>query len=201
MKRNIDKGLLLALLVICMTAFTWKKADKYILDIQKSKITWQAGKIVGGDHKGEIPFASGSFLAEDKALVGGEFLADVNGLKVTDLSGSGAERLAGHLKNQDFFETDKHPTARFKIATVTYNGKEQATITGNLTIKDITKPLTFTASVHVTDNQIHAVAQGVKVDRTQYNVKYRSGNFFSDLGDKAIKDEFTLDIELFASKQ
>lgn len=200
MKKNMNRGILLVLIVVCTAAFTWKKEDKYVLDVQKSKIEWQGGKIIGGDHKGEIPLTSGSFIVENNSLVGGDFLADVNGLKVTDLSGSGADRLAGHLKNQDFFETEKYPTASFKITKAVYSGKDQATITGDLTIKGVTKPVAFPATIHITDSQVHALAKGVKIDRTQFNVKYRSGNFVAGLGDKAIKDEFTLDIELFASK-
>lgn len=193
-------SLALAMITVSLTAFTWKRADKYTLNIEKSKIIWQGGRVVGGDHKGEIPFKSGSFIVEKDALAGGEFVADVNAIKVTDLEGSGAERLTGHLKNEDFFETAKYPNANFKITKVAYTGKDQATITGNLTIKDVTKPITFPATVHTSAQQVHAVAKGIKIDRTQYNVKYRSGNFFSGLGDKAINDEFTLDIEILATK-
>lgn len=200
MKRIINLNLMLALVIVSMAAFTWTRADKYVLDVEKSKIIWQGGRVVGGDHKGEIPFKSGSFLVESEALKGGEFVADVNAIKVTDVEGSGAERLTNHLKNEDFFETEKYPNAGFKITKVAYTGKDQATVTGDLTIKDVTKSITFPATVHTSAQQVHAVAKGIKIDRTQYNVKYRSGNFFSGLGDRAINDEFTLDIEILAKK-
>ncbi|WP_028295768.1 YceI family protein [Olivibacter sitiensis] len=197
MNRIFNLILLMAVVVVG-TAFINKRADKYTLDVQKSKISWQADKIVGSGHKGEIPFTSGSLLVEKEALVGGDFVANVDGLKITGESNPG--RLEGHLKNEDFFETNKYPTATFKITKVAYSSKDKATVTGDLTIKGITNAISFPATIHSSAQQIHAVAEGIKIDRTKFNVKYRSGSFFSDLGDKAIKDEFTLDIELVAKK-
>src|SRR5690606_24220128 len=104
-----------------------------------------------------------------------------------------------HLKNEDFFDAPKFPEATFDIAKVSGSGNDLS-VTGRLTIKGITKSVTFPAVVHQSGNTVHATAKGVKIDRTQFDIKYRSGNFFSGLGDRAISDEFQLDIELVAAK-
>jgi polyisoprenoid-binding protein YceI len=119
---------------------------------------------------------------------------------ITSTDGAGA-RLEGHLKADDFFGVEKFPTANFVITKVTPAAAAgKLTVSGNLTIKGITKPISFPATLAVKGNSLSAVAKGVKVDRTKYDIRYGSKSFFDSIGDKAIDDEFTLDITLVASK-
>ena len=138
----------------------------------------------------------------DGVLTGGSFTIDMAGLAVTDLqAGRGKEKLEGHLKSADFFNTAEHPTATFEITQVfPVDTKGQYRVKGNLTIKGNTNDVKFNAMVSVDGDTITATAEDVVVDRTDYDVRYGSGSFFSNLGDKTIYDEFMIGITLVAKK-
>lgn len=193
MKKN---SLLLSLLAgfIFLASFTKIKDDVYTVDVERSTIDWSAKKVLGG-HVGTVKISSGTLIYNEKGLKGGSFVMDLANLT------SDNARLTTHLKNDDFFSVDKFPSSKFEITKVTKVGTDRVSITGNLTIKGITNPITFQASVKQQKGVIVAVASGVKVDRTKYDIKYRSKNFFGDIGDKAIEDEFELNINLSAKKK
>ncbi|WP_257670654.1 YceI family protein [Parapedobacter tibetensis] len=187
------------MLLLASYAFTFPMADVFEVDASKSKIAWMGQNVAGGKHTGEIAISKGDLTMEDDQLVAAHFTADINAITVTDLTGDRATRLTDHLKSEDFFDAPKFPEATFKITKVSGSGNNLS-ITGDLTIKKITKSVTFPAAAHKSDNSVHATVKGIKIDRTQFDVKYRSENFFSGLGDRAISDEFELDIEIFATK-
>lgn len=108
--------------------------------------------------------------------------------------------MVAHLKNQDFFDVEKFPTASFVVTSVKTD-KNAAQILGKMTIKGITKDLTFPAEVTYSKDVVVSKAVGIKVNHTLYDVKYRSGSIFSGLGDGAIEDDFVLDITLVAEKK
>jgi polyisoprenoid-binding protein YceI len=113
-------------------------------------------------------------------------------LIVTDLkAGKGKEDLEGHLKADDFFGTEKYPTAKLAFKTIADKGNGLYTITADLTIKSSTNPITF--DFNVTTN---SATTTLVVDRTNYDIKYGSGSFFSNLGDKTISDNFDLTVAL-----
>lgn len=185
---------------LLFSAFSALSQEVYSVDAQKSKILWVGQNVAGGKHNGELNLKSGQLNYKGNNLAGGEFTADINSIVVTDITGNGATRLANHLKNEDFFDTPKFPEGKFKITKVSGTGSD-ITITGDLTLKNITHSITFPAKLNKSGNSIHAVAKDIKIDRTKFDIKYRSGNFFSGLGDRAIADEFQLDVELFAEKK
>lgn len=193
MKKNNVVFSMLAIF-IALASFTTRKDDVYIVDNGRSTIDWSAKKVVGG-HIGNVKISSGTLVYDGKNLKGGSFVMDLANLT------SDNARLTTHLKNDDFFSVDKHPTSKFEITTVSAAGTDRVNITGNLTIKGITHPITFPASVKQQKGIIVAVASGVKVDRTKYDIKFRSKSFFGDIGDKAIDDEFELNINLSAKKK
>lgn len=166
----------------------------YHVDAQQSKLTWGAKKVTGS-HAGNINIASGQLELEGSALKGGAFTLDTRSITVTDIT---SERLTNHLKSDDFFSVEKHPTATFVITSVSPKGGNNFDVTGKLTIKGITNPISFPAEVAVAGGKATAKAT-IKVDRTKFDIKYRSTNFFENLGDKAIYDDFTLDVELVAN--
>ncbi|QIL77391.1 YceI family protein [Hymenobacter sp. HDW8] len=176
----------------------------YAVQPQLSTLGW-VGKKVTGEHSGNVQFKEGNVLVRGNQLVGGTFVVDMNSLKVTDLKDADSNgKLVGHLKADDFFGVEKNPTATFKITNITpikgaAADANNATITGDLTIKGITKPITFPAKIGVKNGM--AAATGVAtIDRTKYDIKYGSKSFFEGIGDKAIYDEFTLSFNVIAKK-
>lgn len=179
-------------------SFIAGKTDSYKVDPDKSTLVW-TGKKVTGEHKGTIPLSSGTISLEDKKLKGGTFELNVAGLTVTDIADKdGNAKLVGHLKNDDFFSTAKYPTAKYVITSVESKDGDNYLVKGNLTIKGITKPVNFPAVVKTNGKTLTATGT-ISVDRTQYDIKFKSASFFENLGDKAILDDFLLDVTLVAS--
>jgi polyisoprenoid-binding protein YceI len=194
------KKLTLTLAAITVLFFAFKPASTtYKVDTAASKIVW-TGKKITGEHTGEIKLASGTLSADGKKLVDGNFAIDMTTMTCTDLDATNGAKLLGHLNSDDFFSTEKNKVAQFKITNVSTETAGSVNITGDLTIKGITNKITFPASVQQKGNVIVAVAKGVKVDRTKYDIKYGSKSFFASIGDKAISDDFELDINLVAKK-
>lgn len=195
------KKILLFLAAVSSAALFSFKAGKeasYKVDAKQSSLVW-VGKKVTGEHKGNIEVSSGSFIIADKKLKGGNFELNVAGLTVTDIAEADKNaKLVEHLKNDDFFSTAKFPKAKFVITSVTSKGGDNYDVTGNLTIKGITHPTTFPAVVKADAKTLTATGI-VTVNRTKYDIKYKSASFFENLGDKAIYDDFTLDVKLVAA--
>lgn len=188
--------ILLFVAVVALSAF--KNPDKpltYTVDAAKSSITW-LGKKVTGAHNGTITLKSGSLNVNGKSVTGGTFVIDMTSIKDAD----GSEKLEGHLKADDFFGSAKFATSTFVITKVTGTGTK-IKVSGNLTIKGITKPLSFPATVAVsTDGTVSALAGKIIVDRTKYDIRYGSKSFFDSIGDKAIDDNFEIAVKLVAKK-
>lgn len=194
------KKITLILCFIATSLWAFKPAlDTYTVDVKKSKIEW-IGKKLTGEHTGEIKLSSGVLNYEGETLTGGSFMMDMKSITNKDLSKSSAINLLGQLKSEDFFSVDKYPIAKFVITSVKNISAENVNIAGDLTIKGITKPISFMAAIKKRGNILVAVANGVRVDRAKYNIRYGSKSFFADLGDKAIDDEFELNITLLARK-
>ena len=189
MKRNI---LSLALaLVFGSTAIAGPvKGEKKEVKTDASKVTWKAYKVTGS-HTGTIGLKSGALMFDDGKLTGGEFTVDMTTINTTDLQGDYKAKLDGHLHSDDFFSTASNPTSSLVFTKVKASGKNSYKVTGDLTIKGITKPVTFDMSIYGSK-----ATATLKVDRAQYNVKYGSGSFFENLGDKTIYDEFDLVVDL-----
>lgn len=182
--------------MLALTAFVAPgfKADVYKVDVQKSTLTW-VGKKVTGSHNGTINIQSGNLLFTGKKLSGGNFVIDMTSIKDADKSA----RLEAHLKNDDFFASDKFATSEFTIKKVTAAGNK-LTVNGDLKIKGITQPITFPASlVWNADGSVTAIAEKIIVDRTKYDIKYRSEGIM-DIGDKLIYNNFELSVKLVARK-
>ncbi|WP_333574923.1 YceI family protein [Sphingobacterium sp.] len=183
----------LTLAIICLTSMAFAQKASYKINTQSSTIKWNAKKVVGG-HEGTINLQDGIIQIDKGKITSGNFTIDMNSLACTD-----APKLTGHLKNEDFFNVPSYPTTKFVISKVD-NSKGNPIITGNLTIKNKTKSISFPAKVTTTADGLSAEAKGVKVNRLDFDIQYRSASFFSDLGNKAIEDEFTLDIQIRATK-
>lgn len=164
--------------------------DKKQVNTEKSKVTWKAYKVTGS-HYGTVVLKEGTLTFDGDKLSGGQFVVDMGTLQATDLQGEYKDKLDGHLKSDDFFGVTKYPTSKLVFSKVKSTGKNSYEVKGELTIKGITKPVTLDVSIY--GNKATATA---KVDRTLYDIKYNSGNFFENLGDKVIYDEFDLVVDL-----
>lgn len=173
-------------------------AAEFKVDAKASQLKW-TGEKVTGSHWGYVNIKSGVVNVDHNKIKNGNFDIDMTSLSVKDIEGEYHDKLVGHLKSDDFFSVEANPVSAFKIKWVKDNGNNTAKITGDLTIKGITKQLTFDAKYTLTGDKMVAEAT-IPVDRTKYDIKYGSGSFFDSLGDKTIYDEFILDLKLVAKK-
>jgi polyisoprenoid-binding protein YceI len=180
----IASALLLAVSVI-VSAQTKK------VDVSKSTVKW-VGKKVTGEHSGTIAIKQGSLVFKGAKLAGGKFVIDMTKIVVTDLqAGQGKEDLEKHLNADDFFGVKKFSTSTLVFKTIADKGNGVYTITADMTIKSITKPVVFDMTVAG-----NTATANVVVNRTEYDIKYGSGTFFQNLGDKTISDNFDLNVSL-----
>jgi len=181
------KPIALALFIAISTLAT---AQNKKIEVTKSKIEW-LGKKMTGQHNGTVNFKGGTLVFKGKKLTGGSFVVDMTSITTTDLQGESRDNLNGHLKADDFFGTDKFPTSKLVFKKVIDKGNGVFTVTADLTIKDITAPVTFDMNV-----KGNLASTKFAIDRTKYGIKYGSGSFFDNLGNKAINDEFELTVSM-----
>jgi polyisoprenoid-binding protein YceI len=170
----------------------------YKVDAAKSSVDWKGYKVTG-EHEGILSLASGMINMDGDKITGGEFTIDMTSLTVTGLDAKMQGKLEGHLKSADFFGVEAHPTATLVITKVKSKGGVFI-VTGDLTIKKITHPVEF-ETVIKENNGVMTATSKIIVDRSKYDVRYGSSSFFDNLGDKAIYDNFDLNIELVFSEQ
>ena len=188
--KYLKQAVLLILTIGCfftLQSFTVEKEDVKIKD---SALTWVGSKVTGS-HEGTIELRSGYLTLDNNDLVGGEFVIDMTTIVCTDLSGKGKASIEGHLKSDDFFSVDNFPTASLTILSVKKKGLGQYQVNANITIKGMTQEIMFDAEIKEKTAKAKLV-----IDRTEFGIIYKSGNFFEELADKAIYDEFKLSIEL-----
>lgn len=189
--KNRVKTIVLALVVATFTfAFTPIEDGVKEVKVETSSVTWKGYKVTGS-HMGSIALKEGSLEFKDDKLVGGEFTIDMTSVENTDMEGEYKTKLEGHLKSDDFFGVQTYPTAKLVFNKVKSTGKNSYEVTGDLTIKGKTNPVTFDMSIY--GNKATA---NLKIDRTKFDVRYGSTSFFDNLQDKAIYDEFDLITDL-----
>jgi len=192
MKKGVLSIALAMIFGVTATATEPVDGEKKEIKTETSTVTWKAYKVAGG-HEGTINLTEGHLIFDGSKLTGGEFVVDMTSMVSTDLADDpdSKGKLEGHLKSDDFFGVATHPTSKLIITSAKPFNDKSYTVTGDLTIKGITKPITFVISTF----EGKATAT-LKVDRAKYDVKYGSGSFFENLGDKTIYDEFDLIVEL-----
>jgi len=154
-----------------------------------STVLWFAEKVTG-KHNGTVGLKQGDLKVDGNKLVGGSFVIDLTSIVCKDLTDPNFnKKFITHITSGDFFEVEKFPTASFTITKVANQ------VSGNMTIKGITKAITFPAEITVNKGKVSAKAD-ITLDRTDYNIKYGSKKFFESIGDKAIYDDFKLSIQL-----
>ena len=173
--------------------------DHVRVDAEKSTVKWKGSKITEG-HEGFIQIQKGVLMIEHGTLVGGQISIDMNTITNSDIESEKYKaKLEGHLKSDDFFDVEKHPLSTISITKATKTEGNNYSIVADLTIKGITHSITFDAEVNIQKIAFFAKAK-IRIDRTKWDIKYNSGNFFKDLGDKLILDEIEFDISLLSAR-
>ncbi|GAB3910240.1 YceI family protein [Larkinella knui] len=175
------------------------KTTTYNIDTDKSVLTWN-GKKVTGEHGGPVKAEKGYLTLSGNQLKGGVVSIDLRTITSTDLKDNKEyhDKLINHLKSDDFFSVAKHPVATFKITKVKATAGNVADVTGDLTIKGITNPITFPVTYSVAGNTLTASGKAT-INRAKFDIKYGSKSFFDNLGDKVIYDDFTVDMNIVAT--
>lgn len=172
--------------------------EKYFrIDTKESFVAW-TGSSVKGSHTGYVYISKGELMIENGQLMGGT--AEVNMNTIKDKKHGSNNNLVNHLKDPDFFDVKKFPFSTIAITRVTSINAEDKEITGNLTIKGITHPVTFSVKMEVKDGIVKASGKLV-IDRTLWGVRYKSGKFFDNLKDQAISDSIELHIMIVAKNK
>jgi len=168
------------------------ESQKFEIVSTQSNIDW-VGKKVTGAHNGTIGIKEGELILNEGKLTGGKIIVSTASIKILDITDPATNaQFAGHLASDDFFSVEKYPEAALEITSV--SGSH---VQGSLTIKGITHPVGFDVAVHVSGDQLTASGKLV-IDRTKYEMKFRSGNFFKDLGDTLIYNDFELNVNVTA---
>ncbi|MGV3561197.1 YceI family protein [Larkinella arboricola] len=175
------------------------KTTTYNIDVDKSVLTWN-GKKVTGEHSGPVKAEKGYLTLNGNKLTGGVVSIDLRTMTSSDLKDNKEyhDKLINHLKSDDFFSVAKYPVSTFKITKVKQGSGNTAEVTGDLTIKGITNPVTFPVTVSVAGNTLTATGKAT-INRAKYDIKYGSKSFFDNLGDKVIYDDFTVDMNIVAT--
>lgn len=202
MKKSLITLLFLSLLGTAGLVAENLHVDVYQVDINNSSAEWFAAKFTG-KHNGTVKVSGGEINSNHGQLTGFVEI-DMHSIADSDIKDEKMNaKLTNHLKSEDFFNADKYPKARFDILSIEpiKSIEEGVThkVTGNLTIKDKTNPLSFDATIIIQSNKITCVGSAV-VDRSKFDVRYGSKSFFKDIGDKVIYDDFTLKFNVIASR-
>lgn len=180
------------------------EAVTYTVDTEASNIAWVGSKPTE-DHTGNISLSSGMVKVNSEELESGEFTIDMNSIEVTDLEGDKAASLKAHLTGEregtssDFFNTAKYPTAKFVVTGLNTVG-EKTMLEGNLTLKDVTKNVSFPVGVKYDGDKMMLNSEEFTIDRTDWGIKYGSSSLADVVADKAISDDIKLTINLVATK-
>ncbi|MBW7845130.1 MAG: YceI family protein [Bacteroidia bacterium] len=169
----------------------------YKLNLTESTFKW-TGKKVTTSHWGHVKFSNATFNIENKKFKGGEFVMDMTTIDNRDMQGEYSDKLVNHLKSDDFFSTAKFPTSTLKTKSVSAiagakAGSPNYNIVADLTIKGITKEVSFPAQIIITNDKVIANAE-FEIDRTLYDITYKG------MADNLIHNNFTVNVRVVANK-
>ena len=168
------------------------KTQKFEVVAAESNVDW-VGKKVTGAHNGTIDVKEGEVILNDGKLDSGTFIIDTTSIKILDVTDPETNaQFWGHLASDDFFSLDKYPEATLNITSV--SGEH---VNGDLTIKGTTHPVDFDIKLQLNGEVLTATGK-IIIDRTNYGMKFRSANYFKNLGDNLIYNDFELNVSLTA---
>ena len=177
----------------------------YKIDAAASKVLWTGYKKIGKKHTGTINIKSGELAVSGNNIESGKVTIDMSTVSATDVEGPKKQKLDGHLQAPDFFDVASFPNAKFALTGVNEligdtHGNTH-TISGNLTIKDVTKNVSFPAKVTVGEGTVTASAPEFLINRTDFGLQYGAERFVEGLAkDHIINEEFGIALEISANK-
>jgi len=196
--KNIVLVLISSLLTLSLVASEPTHIIDVPVNVESSTVKWIGSKI-SENHEGSINIVKGALSIDHGKLAGGVVTIDMNSIKTTDMSEKYNKKLDSHLKNEDFFNVEEFPFATITILKAVKIEGNMYRVTADLTIKGITNQIGFYTDIKIRGAHYQATAN-IKIDRTKWNIKYNSGSFFKDLGDKIILDEIEFDVFLLSAK-
>lgn len=141
----------------------------------ESVIGWKGTKAVGGgEHAGTIGITEGTLSVENGNITSGSVTIDMKSIVVTDsMPDEYKQKLIGHFSSDDFFNIEKFPTAKFEItgAEAKAEGDFTHVISGNLTLRDSTKNVSFPATVSINETGVSAKGT-VVINRLDWGINY-----------------------------
>ena len=187
------------ILLFSLSQINAQTIAEYLVNKEISKVEW-VGKKVTGSHEGTIKIKNGSVSLANNKISKGNLIIDMKTIEITDIADTKTNaKLKGHLISSDFFGVEEFPTASLKINEVKYLKDNKVELMCDLTIKEFTAKIMVPASVILEKNKLVVIGE-VEIDRTKYDIRYGSGSFFDNLGDKAINDDFTIKFKVAAIK-
>lgn len=187
------KTIIIAVLCLCSITVTTAQHSMQI-DTSKSLLTWKGSNLFKfNEHFGTVKFSSGTIFMENDSLSGGNFEVDMN--TITNTDGKYNEMLVSHLKNEDFFNVEKHPKAKLEITGIKYMDENEVQINADLTIKSITNPIVYKSTLVRENSKVLMTAKFI-IDRTLWKVNYESKSILDSLKDDTISDAIELEVLL-----
>lgn len=181
----------LALGLVLVSGLAFGQVKKVV----SSDIHWWGYKVFKSEnssHDGKVNLKSGTITLKNNQVVGGTFTMDMNSINATDVEGERQTKLNAHLKDGDFFETNKYPTAVYKITSVKKSGNKYQ-VNGKLTAKGKTHNVSFPASIEVKDGQVTLKSDKFSFDRQKFGISYKAS-----MQDVVVKDEVDMKVEVVA---
>lgn len=170
--------------------------EKYAVDTKESVVLWK-GSNSFGPHTGYVHISKGELMIKNGQLTGGTVEVDMN--TIEDENHDRNNGLIDHLKDPDFFEVKKFPVSTIEITRVASKNVEDKEITGNLTIKGVTNPVSFPSKTEFKDGVMKATGKLV-IDRTKWGIRYGSGKFFDNFKDRVISDDIEFNFKIVTKK-
>lgn len=177
----------------------------FTVDTSDSRVRF-TGNGVGKNHKGKFRVSEGNVAVANDQITGGSFMINVRSMDLDEKGGMFDDKLRPHLMSGDFLDADKFGTAKFEITDVKpyeADSKDTSvvdganfTVSGNLTLKDVTKNVSFPAKIDLDGNTLKAKAD-FDIDRTQWQMNYGNDK---TLGDKFISEKVNIELDLKAKR-
>ena len=178
-------------IIIAFITSSISYAQNLTLDTSISSLKWTGKELSTKEHYGSLIFISGNLTLKNDQPLKGKFIVDMTSLKNLDLPEDYRARLEGHLKSDDFFSVSKFPKAYLEMESATKKAENNFEVKGTLAIKEIKHPITFTLLKNGSNWEAKLV-----FDRSKYDIRFKSGSFFENLGDKLIYDDIVIETKL-----
>jgi len=181
----------LAVSALCALFLAFTKDGSYRVDPAKSGITWHA-PITSGEHYGTIRINSGYVTYAGGRITSGQFTIDMNTVKDLDLEREKQPAIEAHIRSEDFFEASRYPYATFRLTGLEPKANGEMMASGSLTIKDVTRPISFPVKIREANGHIYVDAAKVEINRKDFGVMIRNKGIKGKMEELVINDIFNI---------